>query len=106
MSAYDIEERLRSTICFGVPLHNHNGILRYILYGIEPGGFVCAVIDNDLKECFMRGDEENLSNLRGIVSWFYNHAPEMCWGSPERRKRWQESLGLNGLIEASNKDQV
>lgn len=63
-------------------------IRRYIDHGINPGHFLSAVIDNDLKEAVGRADDENLENLPAFVSYFYNEAPSPCWGSPQNRKEW------------------
>lgn len=63
-------------------------IRRYIDKGIEPGGFLAAVICNDLRGAVGRADAENLSQLPAFVSYFYNDAPSSCWGSPEKFEAW------------------
>lgn len=73
---------------FYIPERMMGGIQRYIERGIEPGGFLCAVIENDLKEAVGRADEENMANLPAFVSYFYNEAPSVCWGSPEKMVAW------------------
>ena len=60
----------------------------YIIDGIEPGGFLMAVLENDLKESFGRADLENRAHLFEIVSYCYNMVPSTCWGSPEIVKKW------------------
>ena len=66
-------------------------IQRYIDQGINPGHFLSAVIDNDLKEAVGRADDENLENLPAFVAYFYNEAPSSCWGSKEIRQAWVKS---------------
>ena len=61
---------------------------RYIEHGYQPGGFLTAVLANDLKEAVGRADEEALQNIPHIVAYLYNDAPGMAWGSPELVKGW------------------
>ncbi len=66
------------------PLYGH------IEHGCPTGGFLRAVLSNDLKESFGRADEESRIVLFDIVMFLYNNAPAPCWGSPEEVKAWQE----------------
>ena len=80
---------------FYIPTRMMPGIERYITSGIKPGDFLTAVIDNDLREACGRADDENLRNLPAYVYYFYNEAPALCWGSPERRKAWKKPITEN-----------
>lgn len=71
-----------------IPERMMGGIIRYIEDGIIPGGFLQAVVSNDLKEAVGRADEENMANLPAYVAYFYNEAPSQCWGSEEKMLRW------------------
>ena len=73
---------------FHISPHMMGGIHRYIEQGIPPGSFLCAIIDNNLKEAVARADDENIRNLPAYVAYFYNEAPGLCWGSPEKVKKW------------------
>ncbi len=64
------------------------------------GGFVEAVLSNDLKEAFGRADEKNLAAMYDIVCWLYNEAPIPCWGSPKRVEEWGKRWMLRREIEA------
>ncbi len=64
------------------------GLQRYIENRIEPGGFLRAVLENDLAGAFGRADILNRARMFEIVSWLYNEAPSICWGSREAVKRW------------------
>lgn len=66
------------------------GVKLYIENRIEPGSFLCALMENDLKEACARADDVNRHMLFEIVNWFYNEAPSTCWGSREKVKRWLE----------------
>jgi len=64
------------------------GLARYI-YDKEPtGGFLQAVISNDLRRACQKADEHNLSNLPVYIAILYNLAPSGCWGSPNRMNEW------------------
>lgn len=73
---------------WAIPDRMMGAIQRYIDRGINPGDFLTAVIDNNLKEAVSRADDENLENLPAFVAYFYNEAPGGCWGSPENRRAW------------------
>lgn len=75
---------------FYIPDRMMGGIRRYIDQGIVPGEFLCAVIQNDLRETVGRADEENMGNLPAYVAYFYNEAPSLCWGSPKAMQEWIE----------------
>ena len=64
------------------------GIQGYINDHIDPGGFLSAVLSNDLRESFGRADSQNREDLFEIVCWLWNHAPVDCWGSAERVAAW------------------
>lgn len=63
----------------------------YIERAIPPGGFLTAVLSNDLRGACARADDINRHELFAIVSWLYNNAPTPCWGSPERVEKWLQS---------------
>lgn len=67
-----------------------NGIERYVKERIRPGGFLMAVLENNLRESIFRADEENRASLYEIVSYLYWSVPGNCWGSPEIVKKWLE----------------
>jgi hypothetical protein len=75
---------------FEIPDGMMGGITRFIEHGIIPGGFLQAVICNDLKEAVGRADLENMANLPAFVSYFYNEAPAICWGSKEKMLAWSK----------------
>ncbi len=84
-----------------VPKSLRGGLRRYVVDGIEPGSFLCAVIDNDLRGAMKRGDPDNVAALEAILDWLYNHAPSPCHGSKEARLAWQEKQGGAAAEEAA-----
>lgn len=73
-----------------LPEHIRGGTKRYIEQGILPGDFLQAVICNNLRESFAQADDININRMFDIVSFFYNEAPSLCWGSKETMKNWIE----------------
>lgn len=65
-------------------------LYNYIDAGVPCGGFLTAVLCNDLKESFGRADDFNRDHLFDIVQFLYNKAPAPCWGSPDKVKAWVE----------------
>ena len=72
----------------GIPEYMHGGIIRYYEKHIEPGDFLTAVIDNDLKEACGRADDTNRHHLFDYMMWFYNHAPGGTWGRQGATHDW------------------
>ncbi len=71
-----------------LPEHIRGTVKRYIEEGVPTGGFLQAVISNDLKESFAQADDINRKRMFDIVLFFYNEAPGPCWGTPERYQDW------------------
>ena len=72
----------------GIPDYMRGGLIRYVLHGISPGGFLSAVLSNDLREAVGRADETNQQALVHYVRFLYNYAPVGCWGSAKRFEEW------------------
>lgn len=77
-----------------------DAVRRYIEDGVPMGSFLMCVASNDLAGACGRADVWNRELLFDIVSWFYNHAPSICWGSPEKVDTWinrkqAERAGMN-----------
>ena len=71
-----------------IPDRMLDGLTRYLEDGIPPGGFLTAVIENDLMEAVGRADEENLKNLPAYAAYLYNVAPIGSYGSPKRMSEY------------------
>ena len=71
-------------------------VQRYIEQGTQPGGFLTAVICNDLKESFAKADDNNLAALQAWVEWFCWQAPFVCWGSPTKMASWMKARQNEG----------
>lgn len=89
-----------------IPGRMMDGIDLYVNEGVKPGGFLQAVICNDLKEAFGRADDENFHNIPAYINYFYNDAPAACWGSKEAMKAWVKAHTKRRSDDAKNSEKV
>lgn len=61
---------------------------RYRDHNIKAGGFLEAVLSNDLSESIARADKDNGEALSIIVTWVFNELPSGSWGSYEKYRDW------------------
>lgn len=73
----------------------------YIYYRINTGGFLKAVLSNDLMQTMTRADQHNRQNIYEICQFLYNHLPARCFGSPEKYREWldvRRHINIDDLI--------
>ena len=73
-----------------IPEHMRSGAKLYIEQGIMPGGFLTAVLENNLSEAALHADTTNTLALANYGAWLAFDIPGDSWGSPEIVKRWAE----------------
>lgn len=78
-----------------VPDITADGIANWVVYGVHPGGFLTAVLQNKLMETIQRADSTNFSHIYDIVNFIYNKIPIGCWGSEERMEFWVPLVDLD-----------
>jgi len=61
----------------------------YTENGIKPGGFLTAVLENNLMESFGRADHINRNRIGIICNYIYNDLPSSCHGSAEIVNAWK-----------------
>jgi hypothetical protein len=72
-----------------VPEHLRGGLIRYFVDGLLPGGFLQAVLCNDLTQAFTRAaDVETTFYLPTLVECLLAHAPSAAWGSRDAVRAW------------------
>lgn len=71
--------------------HIKESLKRYVENKIPTGGFLEAVLSNDLVGAIGRADSENINRLPEIVRYVYNALPPNCWGSREKVVQWLNS---------------
>ncbi len=89
----EMEEYLKDEIEKGfleldLPIHMKGGITNYLVHGISPGGFLYALLSNDLKGAAGRADNQNCGMLKEWVMFICNYMPSASQGSPEHVKEW------------------
>ncbi len=67
-----------------------SSLLRYQNGHKTTGGFLRAVIANDLISAVQRADPQSLAALPHIAAWAYNCLPSEAWGSTEAYTKWVE----------------
>ncbi len=67
------------------------GFNNYVKLGVPPGGFLRAVLENDLKGAFGKADLYSRAAMFEIVDYLYNEVPAACQGSPEKVTAWLEA---------------
>jgi len=88
---------LRDTI-EQLPEHMRESVSWYVLAGQPPGGFLTAVLCNDLHEAAARADALNQRCLFRYGQLLHD-LPWSAWGSREAVDAWVARGGLGGVVE-------
>jgi len=56
------------------------------------GGFLRAVLSNDLKGAIGRADSESLEAIKSIVMFIHWELPSACQGSVEKFIEWESTI--------------
>lgn len=71
-----------------VPERMRESIRAYVEERRPIGGFLTALLSNNLMNATLRADDENRAALADWVGFLYEYAPANCWGSPEIVAAW------------------
>ena len=71
-----------------IPISTLNSLAAYARDKCPTGGFLYAVLTNDLFEAIGRADDFNRAALFDICNYIYNELPLSCWGSKDKVKQW------------------
>lgn len=74
----------------GIPEHMRGGLQRYFERRIPPGGFLTAVLENDLFGAFSHADPTNRKAIFSYIMWLCNESPNgmVAWGSAKKVQNW------------------
>jgi len=61
--------------------HTKESLERYVNHRIQPGGFLTAVLSNDLFGAVGSADSFSRVALADICQYIYNEVPGNAWGS-------------------------
>jgi hypothetical protein len=78
------------------------GVVRYVEQGLQPGGFLTAVLEDSLKEAAMQADDVNQTKLFEWACVMYNDVPMDARGSKEKVAKWIAHGGMRGLMEEAD----
>ena len=71
-----------------IPDITRNSLDAYAEEGRPTGGFLEAVLANDLHQAVARADSQNREALPTIVLYIVNNLPRRCWGSTKKVNAW------------------
>lgn len=92
MSGFDAESfrahvRQRLRQC-DVPERLHDGLVEYLVARRPVGGFLNAVLENNLALAVARADPDMRAQLPAVVLFLANYASSKAWGSTEAVAAW------------------
>lgn len=88
-----------------IPDYMISGLVEYIIFGTEPGGFLSAVLSNDLMGALRQADSTNLELLPDYGTFLHNYAPIGSFGSQKAFDHWVKIGGASHrrmIIEGSD----
>lgn len=91
-----MHQQLRNEIEGAIPAHMQEGLIAYILTGRPPGGFLRAVLENDLYRSFAKADAVN-QHMMLAYARVLEHMPIGSWGSAREVDHWIASGGLQNM---------
>lgn len=71
-----------------IPEHTRCALDAYAKEGVPVGGFLFAVLSNDLFGAVGHADDANYHALGEIVKYVYNNLPMGCHGSEKAVEDW------------------
>ena len=71
-----------------IPEHTLAALDRYVNHRLQPGGFLTAVLSNDLFSAVGRADSQNKLVLAEICQYIYNEVPGNAWGSYDAVRKY------------------
>lgn len=82
-----------------IPEHTKMALRMYVEEGYMPGGFLTAVLCNDLFRAVDHADSENAAALVQIVKFIYNRVPSNAWGSAANMRAYTEKLWDEKMVD-------
>ncbi len=73
---------------YTLPADIRDSLDAYVESGRQTGGFLEAVINNDLRLAISRADDESIKALPAILGFLFNECPSGCSGRPGAWQEW------------------
>lgn len=64
---------------------------QYIEAGVPPGGFLNAILTNDLMLAIQKADETNKVRIPDIVTYLLNYLPTAAYGNTKNVSEWLQA---------------
>jgi len=81
-----------------IPEKTIGALTRYRDDRVPGGGFLHAVLANDLAAAFARADSDNLQALGTIINWLNWELPASSWGSYRAVEDWLNEATENSFL--------
>lgn len=78
-----------------IPGYTLDSLIRYAERGVPTGGFLEAVLSNDLMDALRRADDRNRAALGAICRFVQTEMPADCHGSRQRFQDWVSFHAVN-----------
>lgn len=62
-----------------IPKETLEEIYRFLFHRCPVGGFLGAVLRNDLRGAIFSADEKNLKAIKSLIQFIYNECPSTIW---------------------------
>lgn len=83
------EERIVALLHYHeVPEQFHLGLVNYLAHRLNPGSFLRAVFENDLRRAVSYADPGAFKAMPAIVRFLVNDVPAKAWGSEGLVNAW------------------
>jgi hypothetical protein len=70
---------------------------RWVADACPMGGFITAVLENDLAGAIGRADVDALATIRETITYLWNECPTGCWGSKEKVSEWRKAKRVENV---------
>jgi len=85
-----------------IPAHMREGTRLYIEEGIEPGGFLTAVLANDLTGAVGRADETNKRYIQQWAEFMMCEMPGNLWGNYDVVRNHCQEMSMTRALRYKN----
>lgn len=78
-----------------IPIEIKDALWNYYQYGIDPGSFTMAVLQNDLYNAACKMHPAlKIRTLKQLVIWLMNSAPPGSYGTEEKIAAWKQKTNV------------
>jgi hypothetical protein len=72
----------------GLPFNLQGGLDRYRFHHTKTGGFLAAILSDDIEDAIRRADPNSLAHLEDIRQYVHWELPSESWGSRDKVAAW------------------